>query len=100
MKIKKDIRNRLLLELYLENNITSSDIDSTVSYYNSNPREWVEIYNLVREKIQEIRSEYKTESSLKIDSLKPSSRKTLPEKFYKKSSISYDKKNELIDRRK
>jgi len=97
MKFKKAIYNRLLSELYLENNITTADIDSTVSYYNSNPSEWVEIYNLVREKIQKIRSEYRTESSRKLDSLKSSSRRTLPEKFYKKNPSSDDMKKELTD---
>ena len=58
MKVKKEIRDNLILKLFSDNNITSTEIDSTVSYYNSNPTEWVEIYNVVHEKIQKIRSDY------------------------------------------
>ena len=100
MKIEKEFHDRLLQELYSENNISTIDIDSTVSYYNSNPGEWVEIYNRVREKIQEIRNIYKTESSKKIDSLLSKPRRTRPKNSDRKGIISDDKKNELIEQEK
>jgi hypothetical protein len=62
--------------LYNDNNITAAEIDSTVSYYNANPREWIDIYNRVREKIQKIKNDYKTDYIKKSDSLlsKPKSK--------------------------
>ncbi len=100
MKVDKEFQDRLLQELYTNNNITTADIDSTVSYYNSNPRNWVEIYDLVRKKIQEIRNEYKTESSINIDSLLSKPRPIHRIKSYLKKFIADDKEKEIIDQRK
>ena len=100
MKVDKEFQDRLLQKLYTNNNITTADIDSTVSSYNSNPREWVEIYDLVRKKIQEIRNEYKTESSKNLDSLLSKPRPIRRKKSYIKSFIDDDKEKELIDQRK
>jgi hypothetical protein len=100
LKVEKSFQNRLLQELYIENNVTSAEIDSSVSYYNSNSREWVEIYNRVREKIQKIRSDYKTESSKKLDSLLSKPKSKLSTKSYRKSFIGDQKEKDLIDQRK
>ncbi len=100
MKVDKEFQDRLLQKLYTNNNITTADIDSTVSFYNSNPREWVEIYDLVRKKIQEIRNEYKTESSINIDSLLSKPRPFRRKKSNIKCFISDDKEEELLDQRK
>ena len=100
MKVDKEFQDRLLQELYTNNNITTADIDSTVSSYNSNPREWVEIFDLVRKKIQEIRNEYKTDSSKNIDSLLSKPRPIRRIKSYLKNFIGDDKEKEIIDQRK
>jgi hypothetical protein len=100
MKVDKEFQDRLLQELYTNNNITTADIDSTVSSYNSNHREWVEIFDLVRKKIQEIRNEYKTESSINIDSLLSKPRPIRRIKSYLKKFIADDKEKEIIDQRK
>lgn len=100
MKVDKEFQDRLLQELYTNNNITTADIDSTVSYYNSNPREWVEIYDLIRKKIQEIRNEYKAESSKNLDSLLSKPRPIRRKKSYIKNFIGDDKEKDLIDQRK
>jgi len=100
LTVKKDFRDRLLLDLYSENNITPADIDSTVSYYNSNPSEWVDIYDLVRKKIQKIKDDNKKESSKKIDSLLSKPRDTRPTKSLNKNFNSDDKVKELLDQRK
>jgi hypothetical protein len=100
MNIKKEFHDRLLQGLYSEYNVSTTNIDSTVSYYNSNPGEWVDIYNRVRKKIQEIRKKYKTESSLKIDSLLSKPRQTRPLNSYKKGKITDDKINKSIEPRK
>jgi low affinity Fe/Cu permease len=100
MKIKKGIRDSLFQKLYSDNKIMTSELDSSISHYNSNPTEWVEIYNLVREKIQKIRSEYQADSSIKIDSLISKPRKNLREESYKRRFLSDDKEKELIDKRK
>jgi len=81
LKVSKQSQDQLLYELYNENNITAAEIDSTVSYYNSNPREWIDIYNRVREKIQKLKNDYKTDFIKKSDSVltKPKSKlSTLP----------------------
>ena len=98
MKIRKEIRDNLFQKLYSDYKITTSELDSTISYYNSNPSEWVEIYNLVREKIQKIRSDYQTDSSRKIDSLLSKPRKNLLKKSNRRRFMSDEK--ELMDQRK
>ena len=100
MKIEKKIHDRLVQELYEENNITIADIDSTVSYYNLNPKEWVEIYDRIRETILELKNKYKAESSKKIDSLTARPRKSILNKSYPKTILNDDEKKELIDQRK
>jgi len=100
MKIKKDSRDTLIQKLYSEIKITHADFDSSISYYNSNPGEWVDIYNKIREKIQEIKNDFRTNSSLKIDSLSSKTRKNLPENSYRKTYISDDEKKELMNRYK
>ena len=100
LTVKKDFRDRLLLDLYSENNITPADIDSTVSYYNSNPSEWVDIYDLVRKKIQKIKDDNKKESSKIIDSLLSKPRDTRPIKSLEKNFNDNDKEKELLDQRK
>jgi len=84
LKIEKKNRDSLVQELYHENNITTANIDSTVSYYNSNPKEWVEIYDRIRETILELKNTYKVEPSKKIDSLIARPRKSILNKSYQK----------------
>jgi len=98
MKIRKEFRDNLFQKLYSDYKITTNELDSTISYYNSNPGEWVEIYNLVREKIQKIRSDYQTDSSRKIDSLLSKPRKNLLKKSNRRRFMSDEK--ELMDQRK
>jgi hypothetical protein len=100
LKIKKPDRDRLLQELYSENDITSVDIDSTISYLNSNPREWVEVYNRVREKIQKIRTENQKESSKKIDSLLSKPRSINSTKSRRKSFIDEEEKKKYLEDQK
>ena len=69
MTIDKKIHNHLLQELYDQNNITQANIDSTVSYYNSNPQEWVEIYDRIRKTILELKNNYETKPSRNSDSV-------------------------------
>ena len=97
LRIEKSFRSRLLQELYTENDVSSADIDSTISYYNSNPREWVGIYNRVREKIQKIKSEYQIDSSKKIDSLISKSKSKISTKSLQKSFIGDDSEKKLKD---
>jgi hypothetical protein len=92
LKVEKSFHDRLLQNLFNENNVTSAEIDSTVSYYNSNPREWVYIYNRVREKILKIKSEYQTDSSKKVDSLRAKTISKISTKSKKKSFIEDDQK--------
>ena len=98
MSIKKEIRTNLIQKLYSTHKITPAEIDSTISYYNSNPTEWVAIFNRVREEIQEIRKAYQEKSSKKNNSLLSKSRKKLINDSLRRSFIG-DKKG-LIDRRK
>ena len=77
----------MLNELYTTNNVSLAEIDSTVSYFNSHPREWVEIYNRVREKIQKIKSDYQIDSSKNIDSLISKSKSKISTKSIRKSFI-------------
>jgi hypothetical protein len=100
MKIENEIHDRLLQELYFENNITIADIDSTVSYYNLNPKEWVEIYDLIRQKILELKNNYNSESSNKIDSLRAHPRKSMLNKSYQKTNRNEDENEEMIKKRK
>jgi len=97
MKIKKSFRDSLLQEMYSEENITTADIDSSISYFNSNPREWVEIYNRVRERMQDIKNKIKEKSSKKIDSLLSAPRSSPSKKSYRKSFFGDKKKKELLE---
>lgn len=100
LRIDKIDRDQLLQDLYVENDVTLADIDSTVSYLNSNPREWVEIYNRVREKIQKIRTEIQKESSKKLDSLLSIPRTNDSTKSLRKSFISDEKKKKIMEERR
>jgi hypothetical protein len=96
LRVKNEFLDSLVQELYSDNNITTANIDSTVSYYNSNPGEWVEVYNLVRERIQEIKTDLKAVP----DSLSPKQRKRPPLESYRKNFLREDKEKELLDQRK
>jgi hypothetical protein len=87
LRVNKSDQDRLLNELYTTNNVSLAEIDSTVSYFNSHPREWVEIYNRVREKIQKIKSDYQIDSSKNIDSLISKSKSKISTKSIRKSFI-------------
>jgi hypothetical protein len=87
LKVSKEFHDRLLQELYNENNVTAAEIDSTISYYNSNPREWIDIYKRTREKIQKIRTDFKTDHIKKSDSLRSQSKSKLPTRPGQKSFI-------------
>jgi hypothetical protein len=95
LRVNKSVQDRLLNELYTESNVTLAEIDSTVSYYNSNPREWVDIYSRVREKIQKIKSEYKIDSSKIVDSLISKSKSKISTKSLRKSFIGDDNEKKL-----
>jgi hypothetical protein len=97
LRVSKSVQDRLLNELYTESNVTLTEIDSTVSYYNSNPREWVDIYNRVREKIQKIKSEYQIDSSKKVDSLILKSKSKISTKSLRKSFIGDDNGKTIRD---
>jgi hypothetical protein len=100
MKIEKEIHDRLVQDLYHENNITTANIDSTVSYYNLNPKEWVEIYDRIRETILELRNIYKVEPSKKIDSPAGRPRKSLLDKTYQKTIHNDNADKKLINQQK
>jgi hypothetical protein len=98
LRVERPVQDRLIQELYKMHNVTATEIDSTISYYNSKPREWVEIYNLVREKIQNIKNEYKTDSSKKVDSLISKSKSKISTKSFEKSFIGDDADKKLKSR--
>jgi hypothetical protein len=100
LKVEKSFHDRLLQDLFNENNVTSDEIDSTVSYYNSNPKEWVYIYNRVREKILKIKGEYQTDSSKKVDSLRAKIIPKISTNSEKKSFIEDDQKKNKEQKQK
>ena len=77
MTIDKKNQDHLLQELYDQNNITQANIDSTVSFYNSNPKEWVEIYDRIRETIMKLKNKYKTNPSRNSDTIFTIPRKSI-----------------------
>jgi hypothetical protein len=54
-KTARDLQINALLKKY---QVTIEQIDSTVSYLNKNPEEWVNILGQLRTRIQEIRQEF------------------------------------------
>ena len=55
MDISKEYHDRLIDELFREHNTTLVQIDSTLSFLNENPEDWVPILEKVRDRIQELR---------------------------------------------
>ena len=96
LRVENEFRDSLVQQLYSDYNITLVNIDSTISYYNSNPGEWVEIYNLVRERLQE----FKTDLKSVPDSLSSKRRERIPSESYRKNFFNADKEKELLDQRK
>jgi Domain of unknown function (DUF4296) len=84
MSIEEKLHDQLLQKLYHENNITQANIDSTVSFYNSNPKEWVEVYDRVRETILELKNKYKTRHPGNLDSLSTVPGKSVLNNEYRK----------------
>jgi hypothetical protein len=85
LKVEKNTQDRLLQELYKINNVSAAEIDSTVSYYNAHPREWVSIYNRLREKIQKIKREFQEDAIKKSDSLLSKQKSIISTKSFRKS---------------
>ena len=93
LKVEKETRDRLIRELFNKNNVSATEIDSTVSYYNSKSREWVTIYKRVREKIQNLKSEYQEDDKKKPDSLLSKPKSIISTKSFRKSFIDDSVKN-------
>ena len=70
MEINKDYHDKLVSEIYREFNISSDQIDSTIAYYNSNPKEWVEVLLKVRNYINEMNKDHPPKVEKSPDSRK------------------------------
>lgn len=61
LEVSKDYHDRLIDELFRHYQTTPAQLDSTLSYFNQNPEEWVTILDEVRKKIQALRVEFSPE---------------------------------------
>ena len=57
MDISKDHQDKLVGELYRDYSVSKAEIDTSIAYFNANPKEWAGILEKTRDKIQEIRKE-------------------------------------------
>lgn len=61
LEVSKEYHDRLIDELFREYQITADQIDSTLSYLNHNPEEWVSTLDQIRKRIQALRNEFSPE---------------------------------------
>ena len=55
LNVNKEHRDKLVEELLFEFNIQVADIQKSVHFYQKNPRQWLEILEKVKNKINELR---------------------------------------------
>lgn len=67
MDISKEYHDRLVIELFEKYNVTAAEIDSTVSYLNLYPDQWIDILSKVKDRINEIKKRVTPETRKTIE---------------------------------